>query len=83
MEPFFTAVRLGNTKLVEQYINQGCDVNESLRFNGTALHIACRRDYLEIINLLVKAGCDVGARNHWGIFDTSQLKNFFDSVTTF
>ena len=50
----------GNTELVECLIQKvGCNVNVVNKVGETALHKAVERGHLEIVHLLIKAGCKV------------------------
>ncbi|CAN8256354.1 unnamed protein product [Cochlearia groenlandica] len=51
----FLAVNFGNVALVKQLLNIGADVNQKL-FRGFATTVAVREGYLEVLEILLKAG---------------------------
>ena len=57
--PFQTAIMSGCTDIVQQYIDDGTDVNNKDSINGYgAIHTAVNEDNLEMVTLLVENGAD-------------------------
>jgi len=61
------AVKQGNVTAVKALIAQRSDVNAAEPDGMTALHWAVRRNELETVQLLVRAGANVKAVSRYGI----------------
>lgn len=65
MQLLFMACR-GDTKGVEDLLNEGIDVN-SIDLDGrTALHIAACEGHVEVVKLLLSRKANIDARDRWG-----------------
>ncbi|KAJ0035596.1 hypothetical protein Pint_26241 [Pistacia integerrima] len=65
MQLLFLACR-GDTKGVEDLLDEGIDVN-SIDLDGrTALHIAACEGHLEVVKLLLQRKANIDARDRWG-----------------
>jgi ankyrin repeat protein len=49
----------GQLEMVQLLLERGAKVEQQHYLGTTALHFACMRDYLEIIELLIENGADV------------------------
>lgn len=62
--PLVYASRAGHVSCVEYLISQGADVNFCTRAMGsTALHRAAVQGHVEIVRILLGAGCDASIRD--------------------
>src|SRR5262245_31660564 len=61
-----SAIRDGN-EAVRLLLRRTRDVNQSTPDGTTALHWAVRRDDLETVDWLIKAGADVNRTNRYGV----------------
>ena len=60
------AVRKGDRDAVRDLLRNHADVNISQPDGSTALLLAADRDDAEMVNLLIRAGANVNARNDYG-----------------
>ena len=62
------SVKARDTEAVRSFLLRGTDVNARAVVDGaTALHWAAHRDDLEVADLLIAAGANVGATNRYGV----------------
>lgn len=59
------AIRRGNLTEVQAFLNSGIDVNHRFEQGDTPLMLASRGNRLDIVQLLIKNGADVHAKNDW------------------
>lgn len=62
----FTAASLGNTEVVEYFINLGIDINRKNESERTILHKAVQENYQELVKLLIRYKADVMAKDDEG-----------------
>ncbi|XP_014207388.1 ankyrin repeat domain-containing protein 40 isoform X1 [Copidosoma floridanum] len=68
------AACIGDTDAVQELINLGVDVNHAI--NGwTPLHWACKRNYLDVVALLLKSGADRNVKSDKGATPASVSTN--------
>lgn len=79
--PFIVACTFGHQKIVQAFMDAGCNINAQDSVGNTALHYAIRQKKIEIVNLLCsKADCKVGLVNKKGVYparliDSNDPKN--------
>ncbi|XP_031264611.1 integrin-linked protein kinase 1-like [Pistacia vera] len=75
MQLLFLACR-GDTKGVEDLLDEGIDVN-SIDLDGrTALHIAACEGHLEVVKLLLQRKANIDARDRWGSTAAADAKYY-------
>lgn len=57
------AARFGYKEIVEALIENRADINIKGYFGYTALHEACRKNNIDIVNILIKNGADVNIKS--------------------
>lgn len=65
--PLLQAARAGDMAVVEQFLQQGTDINQGDSEGATALHWAADRGHLEVLRLLLSHGADVNATDCDGL----------------
>ena len=60
------AVKKNNLPQVEEALAKGADINTKDRFGNTALMLAARNDYLDIVKLLINKETNLTAKNNDG-----------------
>ncbi|MBA0768384.1 hypothetical protein Gotri_017186, partial [Gossypium trilobum] len=65
MRLLFMACR-GDTKGVEDLLNEGMDVNGIDLDGRTALHVAACEGHVEVVKLLLSRNANIDARDRWG-----------------
>ena len=65
--PLIEMVKAGNAAAVRSLIEQQVDVNTPEVDGTTALHWAAHGDHLEVADLLISAGANVGAGNRYAV----------------
>jgi len=60
------AASAGDSRTVEDLLENGADINSGDYEKRTALHVAASSGHLEVIRILVKAGADVNVLDRWG-----------------
>ena len=83
--PLIMAVRNGHTKIASLLLQNGSEWDHTDSSMNTALHYAAAYGWLDIIELLLKAGADVNAQNSWKIspINIAMLKNHHGCVKRF
>eukprot|EP01102_Stenamoeba_stenopodia_P011976 TRINITY_DN3724_c0_g1_i2.p1 TRINITY_DN3724_c0_g1~~TRINITY_DN3724_c0_g1_i2.p1 ORF type:complete len:336 (-),score=82.45 TRINITY_DN3724_c0_g1_i2:14-1021(-) len=73
MAPIHRASSLGHFQYLQRLLELGADVNQFTKnepernlYSDTPLHIACRDGQLKCVELLLKNGADISAKNCWG-----------------
>ena len=77
-DEFIEAARMGNISIIEQYIQNGYDVNIQDEIGFTALIFAARHRRKEIVELLLDAGANVNIKNAFG--DTALIEALDDNI---
>src|SRR5262245_60481538 len=72
-DTLWAAVRAGDSKAIAAALDGGADVNAKNEIGVTALWIAAGKDKFDVIELLVKRGADVNARD--GIWYVTPLSS--------
>lgn len=62
-EAFFAAVRKGDAKAVEDFLNKGVSVEAKWRYDQTALFPASDRGHVEVVKVLLAHGANVNAED--------------------
>ena len=55
----------GILDLVEDYLNQGAEIDAKDSFGMTALHRAAKYGHVEVVRLLLNSGATIGIRDQW------------------
>ena len=63
MCPIHIAARFGYKEIVEALIEYGADINIKGHFGYTALHEACLKNNIDIVNILIKNGADLNIKS--------------------
>ena len=63
MCPIHIAARFGYKEIVKALIENGADINIKGHFGYTALHEACRKNNIDIVNILIKNCADVNIKS--------------------
>ena len=65
---FFDAAKWGDVKLMQQYLEQGVDINarDASRMGSTALHYAAGAQKAEAVVFLLDRGADINALDDYG-----------------
>lgn len=66
-----------NIKELEKSIENGIDIDALGEYDSTPLHYACREGHLEAVNLLIKGGANVNAKN-----DYSTIYPIFEAINS-
>eukprot|EP01095_Lingulamoeba_sp_RSL-Kostka_P013373 TRINITY_DN552_c0_g3_i1.p1 TRINITY_DN552_c0_g3~~TRINITY_DN552_c0_g3_i1.p1 ORF type:complete len:346 (+),score=99.19 TRINITY_DN552_c0_g3_i1:363-1400(+) len=62
------SARTGDEKTVRRLIDEGANVNQKIKgMKSTALHFACFYNHINIVRMLVEAGCEIDCVNSSGI----------------
>jgi len=64
-KPLRYAVHIGHTEIVKLLIAAGADLQGNSH-NNTALHQACRRPNVDVVDALIRAGSDVNVKDDKG-----------------
>nr|KAG5711363.1 hypothetical protein BaRGS_006060 [Batillaria attramentaria] len=72
--PLFCAVYFGHVTLAQLLIEKGADVRKTSKCGMTALHMACRKNKPDMIDLLVKHGADVNALARCTLYANKKLR---------
>lgn len=63
MCPIHIAARFGYKEIVKALIENRADINIKGHFGYTALHEACRKNNIDIVNILIKNGADLNIKS--------------------
>ncbi|MFQ6632430.1 hypothetical protein Gotur_009707, partial [Gossypium turneri] len=75
MRLLFMACR-GDTKGVEDLLNEGMDVNGIDLDGRTALHVAACEGHVEVVKLLLSRNANIDARDRWGSTAAADAKYY-------
>ncbi|KHG08122.1 Dual specificity protein kinase shkD [Gossypium arboreum] len=75
MQLLFMACR-GDTKGVEDLLNEGMDVNGIDLDGRTALHVAACEGHVEVVKLLLSRNANIDARDRWGSTAAADAKYY-------
>ena len=83
--PLHEACNRGFHKIVQLFVDAKCDLDRVTSDLDTPLHIACIRDHVECINLLLRAGADCKLKNKAGrtALEEATYHNHHDLVKLF
>ncbi len=59
--PLFEACYEGDIKKINDFLDQGFDINSKTNSGSTLLHIAAQNNYLDMANILLARGAEVNA----------------------
>lgn len=62
----FTILRTGNMSLLQTFIDQGNDINETDVYGNTSLHLAVCCNQIEMVQVLLKNNINVNIKNNNG-----------------
>lgn len=63
MKPMHHAAQNGREEAISFFIESGVKVDERDSLKRTPLHIACEKERMEVVQLLLRSGADINALN--------------------